>query len=145
MPSPVLWHPKRWTESGDWPSWKPVLQKKSKGGGLCSSCVGIIWLHHQLCGHKAELVLPQEWAGQGLLQLLLLLKTLLPALSGGRGCGICYGKRIILGSGGRLAGKSHGCPLPSVGDCAFHAKIVGYCLSILQVTFAAIATSKIAV
>lgn len=32
MPSPVLWHPKRWTESGDWPSWKPVLQKKKQGG-----------------------------------------------------------------------------------------------------------------
>lgn len=61
-----------------------------------------------------------------------------------RDCGIC-GKRIIHGFGVCLAAKSHGCPLPSLGDWPFHVKRVDCRLSVLEVTFAATATSKIAV
>lgn len=129
------------SKSGDWSSWEPVLQKNSRVGGLCFSWVGIICLHHHPCGHKAGVVLPQEWAGQG----LLLLQTLLPVISRLRGCGICCGKRIIRGFEGCLAGKSHRYPLSSLGDCPFHAKTVGCCLWVLQVAFAGVAISKIAV
>lgn len=55
------------------------------------------------------------------------------------------GRRIICGFGGCLAGKSNRYSLSSTGDCSFCAKTVGCCLSVLQVTFAGFAISKITV
>lgn len=80
------------SKSGDWFSWKPVLQKSSRVGELSFSWVGIVCLHNHLCGRRAGVVLPQEWAGQR----LLLLQSLLPVISRWKGCGICCGKKNSL-------------------------------------------------
>lgn len=129
------------SKSGDWFSWEPVLQKNSGVGGLCFSWVGIVCLHNQLCAHKAGLVLAQERAGQGCCSC----RACYLFFSDEKAVVFAVGRRIVRGFGGHLAGKLHRYPFSSLGDCPFHAKTVGCCLSVLQVTFTGISISKIAV
>lgn len=137
MPSALLWHPNQGTDLAE-----NLFSKKAVGWESCPSAEWVLFACTTIC-----VAAEQAWCCH--------------RSEPGKGCCSCracyllfldekavvfaVGRRIVCGFGGCLAGKSHRYPLSSFGDCPFHAKTVGCCLSVLQVTFAGIAISKIAV